>query len=167
VSVFLLTYGVATSVGSYFGGRLADWNAARTMVIGTAGVTLCLLALQAFGAQPVAAAACVLGIGLFGMGIAPSMQHRVVHLAGPGATLASSLPSSAVNVGIALGATTGGLAINVAGISSIAVTGAAIAALSVLIAWTAASLQAPALAAPDPAPSGAGTRPREEASWQA
>ena len=53
-------------------------------------------------------ALAVLGIGLFGMGTGPSIQYRVVSLAGPGAPLASALPASAVNAGIAFGAFAGG-----------------------------------------------------------
>jgi DHA1 family inner membrane transport protein len=45
------------------------------------------------------------------MGMVRSMQYRVVSLAGPGGQLASSLPVSAANVGIALGSYSGGVAI--------------------------------------------------------
>ena len=151
VSIFLLAYGVATAVGSFGGGRFADANAARTLVVGTIGVTASLAAMAVFGASPLVVAVAVLGTGLFGMGMAPSMQHRVVSLAGPGAPLASSLPASAVNVGIAAGSFAGGAAIDRAGIAAAVVTGAVIAALAVIAAWATSYLKAPApVAAPDP-----------------
>lgn len=103
VSVYLLAYGVATTVGSALGGRFADTSSRRALVIGSIGVTVSLLAMFAFGANPVVAGLGVLGIGLFGMGMAPSMQHRVSGLSGDGAALAASLPASAVNAGIAIG----------------------------------------------------------------
>ena len=49
VSVFLLGYGVATSVGSYAGGRFADTNARGALIVGTIGVTASLIAWTLFG----------------------------------------------------------------------------------------------------------------------
>lgn len=141
VSAFLLAYGVATTVGSFGGGRYADANAARAIVVGTTGVTASLAGLYFFGAHWILAAVAIAGMGLFGMGIAPSIQHRVVSLAGPGAPLASSLPASAVNAGIAAGAVAGGVAFIAGGVAAAVVTGAAIAVLAVAAAWTTGSLQ--------------------------
>jgi DHA1 family inner membrane transport protein len=140
VTAYLLAYGVATTVGSAIGGRFADRSAPRTLVVGTAGVTVSLLAMLLFGGNGVIVGAAVLGIGLFGMGMAPSMQHRVIGLAGAGAPLAASLPASAVNAGIALGSLAGGVAINVAGLSAAVATGAVIAALSIVVASATSSL---------------------------
>jgi MFS transporter, DHA1 family, inner membrane transport protein len=141
VSLFLLAYGVATTVGSSGGGRFADLDAARTLVVGTAGVTASLVGLHLWGGNALLAGLAVVGIGLFGMGMAPSMQHRVVSLAGPGAPLASSLPASAVNVGIAFGSFAGGIAIDGAGTHAAVLTGAVVGALAVLTAWAARSLE--------------------------
>jgi DHA1 family inner membrane transport protein len=134
VSVFLLTYGISTAVGSFAGGRFADSNAARAVIIGTFGVTGSLVAMWFLGSNPLLMALSVLGVGLCGMGIAPSIQHRVVRLAGPGAPLASALPASAVNVGIAAGAFAGGLAIDRGGVSAAVLTGAVIAGVAVAAA---------------------------------
>jgi DHA1 family inner membrane transport protein len=140
VSVFLLMYGVATTVGSMGGGRFADANASRSLVIGTVGLTASLVAMNLFGASALLAAVCVLAMGLFAMGMAPSMQHRVVTLAGPGAPLASSLPASAVNAGIAFGSFVGGVAIAGWGVSATVVAGVLVAALSVCAAWATSHL---------------------------
>jgi MFS transporter, DHA1 family, inner membrane transport protein len=145
VTPFLLAYGVATTVGSLAGGRFADHNARRTLVIGTVGLTASLLALFLFGANPIVAAASILGMGLFGMGMAPSMQHRVVGLAGPGAPLAASLPASAVNAGIAIGSLAGGVAIEFAGISAAVLTGAVVAVISIITAGATSLLNPPQL----------------------
>ena len=67
VSVYLLAYGVATTVGSFVGGRFADANATRALIVGTIGVTVSLIAMFAFGGNPLIVAIAVLGIGLFGM----------------------------------------------------------------------------------------------------
>jgi MFS transporter, DHA1 family, inner membrane transport protein len=88
-----------------------------------------------FGGSAVVVAVAILCLGLFEMGMAPSLQHRVVSLAGPGAPLAASLPASAVNAGIAGGAFAGGLAIDAAGVAAAVLTGAAVSVLSIALAW--------------------------------
>lgn len=151
VSAFLLAYGVATTVGSFGGGRFADANASRSLIVGTMGVTASLVAMRLFGGNMLLAAVAVLGLGLFAMGIAPSMQHRVVSLAGPGAPLASSLPASAVNAGIAFGAYLGGVAITAGGVSAAVGAGVGVAALAVTAAWATSYLH-PTAAAATPQP---------------
>jgi MFS transporter, DHA1 family, inner membrane transport protein len=92
----------------------------------------------------------VVGIGLFGMATGPSLQHRVVSLSGPGAPLASSLPASAVNAGIAGGAFAGGVAIDLAGVSAAVLTGAVIGSIAIVAAWATGFLTPAAVAAPEP-----------------
>ena len=151
VGVFLLGYGVATSIGSAAGGRFADADAARTLVVGSLGVTGSLLLLYLGGTSAVVAGLAVLGMGLFGMGMAPSMQHRVVGLAGSGAALASSLPASAVNAGIASGSLAGGLAIDRAGVPAAIGAGVVIALLAAVVAAATARLHLPATTRDDAA----------------
>jgi DHA1 family inner membrane transport protein len=159
ISVFLLAYGAATAAGSFAGGRFADQNAARTLVVGSVGVAVSLLVLHLVGTIPVLVAPALLALGLFAMGMVPSMQYRVVVLAGPGAQLASSLPASAANVGIALGAFAGGVAIGTFSASAAVVTGLVIAMITLPVAWAAGFLKppvvadatVPAVATPEPA----------------
>ncbi|BDZ46911.1 hypothetical protein [Naasia aerilata] len=142
VSTYLLAYGVATTVGSAAGGRFADANAPRALLVGTSGVTLSLLIMWAFAGSAVLVLAGVLGIGLFGMGMAPSLQHRVVSLAGQGGPLAASLPASAVNAGIALGALAGGAAIDASGqVSAAVLVGAVVAAVAIAAAFATSLLR--------------------------
>jgi MFS transporter, DHA1 family, inner membrane transport protein len=151
VGVYLLAYGVATTVGSFVGGRFADANATRALIIGAIGVTVSLIVMFTFGGNPLIVAIAVLGIGLFGMATGPSLQHRTVSLAGPGAPLAASLPASAVNAGIAGGAFAGGVAIDLGGIPSAVLTGAVVGAISIVAAWATGFLKPVAVAAPEPA----------------
>ena len=146
VSVFLLVYGAATAIGSFGGGRFADTNASRALIVGAIGVTASLVALLVFGSNPWLVALAVLGIGLFGMGTGPSIQYRVVSLAGPGAPLASALPASAVNAGIAFGAFAGGIAIDGGGVPFAVITGIAIAVAAIAAAWATSLLKAPVAA---------------------
>jgi DHA1 family inner membrane transport protein len=131
ISVYLIIFGVATTVGSYAGGRLADLGAARTLILGAGGVAVSLAALYLFGGFAFIAALALFALGLFGMGSAPALQYRVVQLAGPGGQLAQSLPASVANLGIALGSVAGGLAIGASTAAAAAVTGFAIAILAI------------------------------------
>jgi DHA1 family inner membrane transport protein len=157
ISVFLLAYGVATAVGSMSGGRFADKNAARTLVVGCIGVTAALVVLHLLGAVALLAAVAVLALGLFGMGMAPSLQYRVVSLAGPGGALAQSLPASAVNVGIAFGSFAGGVAIERSTASAVVLPGLAIAVVAVAVAWATRNLTPPVAEAGEPAQRGPAT----------
>jgi DHA1 family inner membrane transport protein len=69
VSVFLLIYGVAAAVGSFGGGRFADWNAGRTLVMGTIGAAGSLAALYPFGTNPFLVGLLLLALGVFSMGL--------------------------------------------------------------------------------------------------
>jgi MFS transporter, DHA1 family, inner membrane transport protein len=149
ISVFLLAYGVATVVGTLGGGKYADRNAARTLLVGTIGVAVALLALYLVGTIAALVALALMALGLFAMGMAPSIQYRVVSLAGPGGALASSLPASAINIGIAFGSTAGGIAISSFSASAAVVTGLVIAVVAVPVAWATRNLTPPVV---EPAP---------------
>lgn len=115
ITVFLLLYGAATACGAFGGGRFADRNAARTLVTATAVLVAVFAVLLAGGSIPVVAAVALASWGLFGFGLVPSLQYRVVSLAGPGAAVAAALPASAINAGIALGSLLGGWALTAHG----------------------------------------------------
>jgi MFS transporter, DHA1 family, inner membrane transport protein len=144
ISVFLLAYGVATAVGSFGGGRFADRNAARTLVVATAGTAVSLLALYLVGTIAVLVALVLVAWGLFAFGMVPSLQYRVVSLAGSGGALAQSLPASAANLGIAFGSLAGGAAIGAFTASSAVLTGLVIAVIAVVVAWATGFLTPPA-----------------------
>jgi DHA1 family inner membrane transport protein len=147
VSVFLLVYGVATAVGSFGGGRFADKNAARTLIVATTGTAVALLALYFVGSVAALAAVAILVWGLFAFGMAASLQLRVVVLAGPGGALAQSLPASAINVGIAVGPVVGGLALSNFSASATVITGLVIAVIGIVVAWATSFLKPPVVPA--------------------
>ncbi|XVS67496.1 MFS transporter [Actinosynnema sp. CA-299493] len=145
ISAFLLAYGVATAVGSFGGGRFADKNASGTLIVGTAGTAVALLVLYLVGSNPILVAVVMLFWGVLTMSMAPSLQLRVVSLAGPGGRVASSLPASAVNIGIAAGSAAGGVAISGFGPSAPIITASAIAAVGILLAWATSYLKPPVI----------------------
>ena len=154
ISVFLLAYGVATAVGSFAGGRFADRNAGRTLIVAAVGATGSLAALYFFGTNPFLVALLLLALGAFVMGSGPSLQYRVVALAGPGGQLAQSLPASAINVGIAFGSFAGGVAIGAFTASAAILAGLVIAIVAVPVAWATSRLEPPVVEDPTPPPSG-------------
>ncbi|NUT99425.1 MAG: MFS transporter [Saccharothrix sp.] len=143
LSVFLLAYGVATAVGSFGGGRFADRGAGRTLVIGSVGIAVSLTALYFVGSIAALVAVALVAWGLFAYGIVPSLQVRVISLAGPGGQLAQSLPVSAANVGIAFGAYVGGVALDRYDPSATVVTGLVFAVITVVVAWATSFLKPP------------------------
>lgn len=147
ISVFLLAYGVATAVGSFGGGRFADQNAGRTLVVASIGSAVCLLALYLVGAIAFLVALALLGLGAFAMGMGPSLQYRVISLAGPGGALAQSLPASAVNLGIAFGSFAGSVAVGSFSTSAAILTGLTIAVIAIPVAWATSFLRPPVTAA--------------------
>jgi DHA1 family inner membrane transport protein len=107
-AIFLLCFGIANTVGTVLGGKAADRDAAGTLVYANAILVVALIVLYVAGANPGVTAIALAAWGLVGFGLVPSLQHRVVTLAGPGAELAATLPASAVTAGIAVGSIAGG-----------------------------------------------------------
>lgn len=151
VSGFLLIYGIASAVGTFAGGRLADRSAALTLVGANALLIAALGVLYVVGSIPVLVALALAAWGLIGFGLVPSLQLRVISLAGPGGDLAATLGASAVNLGIAAGAFAGGLVVAGPGVYAVVLTGMVIVAVALPASWASRGLrpvQRPALAAP-------------------
>ncbi|GAB3976967.1 MFS transporter [Actinoallomurus acanthiterrae] len=151
LSVFLLAYGAATAVGSFGGGRFADRNARRTLIIGSIGIAVSLLALYLVGSIAALVALTLLALGLSFYSIVPSLQVRVISLAGPGGQLAQSLPVSAANVGIAFGAFAGGIAIDHHSASATVITGLIFSVVTIAVAWGTSFLKPPMVEESSPA----------------
>lgn len=146
IGACLMGFGVAAAVGSFAGGWFADTDAARALTIGSVGVSASLIAMLLWGAVPVVAVLAVLGLGMCSAGVTTPWQHRVEHLAGPGAILAASLPASAGNLGDAIGAFAGGRAIDTGGVPAAILAAAILSAVAIIIAIASRSLRpAPSL----------------------
>lgn len=154
ISVFLLAYGAATAVGVFAGGRFAATAAGRTLIVAIAIVIVALGVLALVGEIPVLVAAALILWGVFGLGLVPSLQFRIVTLAGPGKDLAATLPASALNAGIAIGALAGGAAIASYGASSVIIVGLVICLVALPVAWITSYLKPPA---DEPVPAGSTT----------
>jgi DHA1 family inner membrane transport protein len=157
-SIILAAYGVANVAGSFLGGRLADANAARALVLVTLGLVLSSAVLFLGRAQPLIAVAAILAWAVFASSAPASVQHRSMGLAGPAGGLVASLPASAASAGIALGSTASGAAFTVAGPPAVILTGMVIALGALALAVATRRLQPPT----DPTPQTSSTRAETE-----
>ncbi|MDC0771381.1 MFS transporter [Streptomyces sp. HD] len=110
VAWLLMVYGVGLVVGNLIGGRAADRDRDRALVLSLLGLTVTLVVFGLLAGSAFASVVLVFLTGLFGFAGVPGLITRVTDFA-QGAALAASANVSASNVGNALGAWLGGLAI--------------------------------------------------------
>ncbi len=110
----LLAFGVGAAVGNYAGGQLADrFGATRTAIAATALLAVVMAGMSVIGyLPPVLVGAAFIGMtliwGIVGWALPPAQASRVVKLAPDAASIALSLNSSALYLGVALGSVVGG-----------------------------------------------------------
>jgi DHA1 family inner membrane transport protein len=139
VSPILLVFGVGLSIGNIAGGRLADRGLGRALIGTLAALALVLVALAAVLSIKGLAVAFIFLLGIAAFATVAPLQLRVLEAAGTeGRTLASSLNIAAFNLGNALGAWAGGLAIDYGlGLAALPLVAAAITAAGLLLAlWS-------------------------------
>lgn len=117
VSGVLLVYGVSVAIGNLWGGRLADRRGpipALKLIFGLLALVLFALTFTAHNTWLVLLT--VLALGAVAFGNVPGLQVYVVkqaqRFAPQAADVASSLNIAAFNVGIAMGASLGGLVVD-------------------------------------------------------
>ncbi|MDQ1042649.1 MFS transporter [Streptomyces sp. V4I2] len=138
VAWLLMVYGVGLVVGNLVGGRAADHDRDRALVLALLGLTITLAAFGLLAGSPTASVILVFLMGLFGFAGVPGLITRVTDFA-HGAALAASANVSASNIGNALGAWLGGLAITAGlGYTAPLYVGAGIALISVIVMAVAA-----------------------------
>ncbi|WP_210583714.1 MFS transporter [Streptomyces sp. GESEQ-35] len=138
VSWLLMVYGVGLVVGNLIGGRAADRDRDRALVLALLALTITLAVFGLLATSAVASVILVFLMGLSGFAGVPGMITRVTDYA-HGAALAASANVSASNVGNALGAWLGGLAITAGfGYTAPLYVGAGIVLVSVIVMAVAA-----------------------------
>ena len=138
VSLVILLYGASVAVGNILGGKLADrLGAVPALTVIFGGLTLVLLALGLVLTTPVATIIVVAIWGGFAFANVPPLQVYTVQIArevAPDAIdVASGLNIGAFNLGIAIGAWSGGLIVAGLGLAAAPYLGAAAVALGVLL----------------------------------
>ncbi|MFE1766905.1 MFS transporter [Streptomyces angustmyceticus] len=143
VSAFLMIFGVFSAIGTFAGGRFADINASRTLLVGNGVLIVGLLGLYFFRESPLLVGVALALWGIVGFGVTPSLQLRVISLAGEGADLAATLGASAANVGVASGAAVGGWALASFGIDDVPLTALIFAVIALPAVWATRFLKVP------------------------
>ncbi|WP_405872400.1 MFS transporter [Streptomyces sp. NBC_00005] len=111
VAWLLVVYGCGLVLGNIAGGRGADRNRDLTLIVSLAALAATLAAFGLLASSPTASVILVFLTGLFGFAPVPGLITRVTDHA-HGVPLAAGANVSASNVGNALGAWLGGLAIS-------------------------------------------------------
>ncbi|GAA3842276.1 MFS transporter [Amycolatopsis tucumanensis] len=131
VPLLLVAYGAATVVGNVVVGRLADRHTLPVLVAGLALNLVFLAAFAVLADLPAPAVVTMLGIGLVGVTMNPAMVTRVQR-AGNARPLVNTVHSSFITLGVILGSSLGGLAIETSGLRAPLWLGAGLAALGLL-----------------------------------
>ncbi len=105
----LVLFGVGLFVGNVWGGRAADRNLIRTLLVVLAALTVVLAAFALTASSKPMTIVALLLMGGVGFATVPGLQMRVMHYASTAPTLASGANIAAFNIGNALGAWLGGV----------------------------------------------------------
>lgn len=133
----LVAFGIGLFAGNLVGGRAADKNLGATLRTLAILLPLVLIAYGFLAPWRVPVAAALLVLGLVGFATTPVFQLRVMRFAGDAPTLASAANIAAFNLGNAIGAGLGGLAISAGlGWRSPIFVGAAMALVGTILAFT-------------------------------
>lgn len=135
VSVILFTLGVASLIGSKLGGFLADrTGTARTLVISMIVQTLSLALLSIAVSSNFIAISVLLLWTIAAWTFGPTQNFNLLSLAPEASGIMLSLNSTFVQLGFAVGAGIGGVAVGGSSIMSICWIGAVAVAVAVLVA---------------------------------
>ncbi|MDR7160667.1 MFS transporter [Arthrobacter sp. BE255] len=107
----LIVFGVGLFIGNTIGGKAADRNVDRTLIVVLAILVVVLVAFALTAGNQVLTVASIVLMGGFGFATVPGLQMRVMTYAAGAPTLASGANIGAFNVGNALGAWLGGVTI--------------------------------------------------------
>lgn len=107
----LIVFGVGLFIGNTVGGKAADRNVDRTLIVVLAVLVVILAAFALTANNQILTVASLVLMGGFGFATVPGLQMRVMKYAAGAPTLASGANIGAFNVGNALGAWLGGVTI--------------------------------------------------------
>ncbi|MBB6670432.1 MFS transporter [Cohnella nanjingensis] len=132
IPLLLGIYGAATVLGNIATGRLADRHMMPILSVGLLALTAALTLFGLFGHQPVLAMLAVVVIGIVGVPMNPAMSTRITRVSGTG-TLVTTVHGSVISLGVVVGSSVGGLAIDAGyGLASPLWVGAILAVLGLV-----------------------------------
>lgn len=107
VSIILGLLGVGMMCGNLAGGHLADINLRLTLYGGLFAITIAQIVLALSARHIVAVGGLVFAVGFCSSTLAPTIQARLMEVAGDNQSIAAALNHSALNGGNAVGAALG------------------------------------------------------------
>ncbi|MFI6433290.1 MFS transporter [Rhodococcus oryzae] len=107
----LILFGAGLFVGNYVGGKAADRALTASLVTLLAGLTVVLIVFALTAQSKTMTVVSLILMGAFGFATVPGFQMRIMNYAAQAPTMASGANIAAFNVGNALGAWLGGVAI--------------------------------------------------------
>ena len=135
VPIVLVLMGLGMTAGNIVGGHLADIDLRRTLLIGLAVLALVLGLLGALSFWIVTLSILVFVVGFVSSVLSPTIQTRLMDVAGDNQSIAAALNHSALNIGNSLGAFLGGVVIAAGwGYTAPSWTGALLAVAGLIIA---------------------------------
>lgn len=138
--IVLMSYGVGMIIGTWFGGKLVDYNPERGIFFSLIVMMVVLTAFFFTSHNPWLGTINFALIGMSGSLLTPNLQSRLMDTAGEAQTLASALNQSALNLANAGGAMVGGWVVSAGfGYSSGGLAGALMALLSMIV-WAPTAL---------------------------
>ena len=111
VPMLLLAFGVGSTIGALTGGKLADWRPTPSVVAILLGEIVVFTTVLVAADQPIPMMIAVIVLGFCAFAYAPSLFVRLFAAAKEAPDLASTLISTAFNIGIASGSTLGAVAL--------------------------------------------------------
>ncbi|MGW5879358.1 MFS transporter [Nocardiopsis terrae] len=155
----LVLFGAGLFAGNLLGGRAADRNPGRTLLVLFTLLTLVLAAFALVAHLRWAALVALLAMGFLGFATVPGLQMRIMGFAAKAPTLASGANIAAFNLGNALGAWAGGLGLAAGlGYTSPLWAGALITLAGLAVIAVAVRLRGGEYARSEPVPQATGTR---------
>jgi DHA1 family inner membrane transport protein len=135
VSIVLVIVGLGMTAGNIVGGHLADVDLKRWLLLGLVALAMTSAALALTVGWIVTLALFAFAVSFAGSALSPSIQTRLMDVAGDYQSIAAALNHSALNIGNSLGAALGGVVIAVGwGFTAPAWVGAVLAIGGVIIA---------------------------------
>lgn len=138
VTWLLVIFGIGITIGTLGGGWLGDWRQMPTVLGGFALLLVLYLGMPSAMSRLGPMAVMIFFWGMVSFGTGAPMQSRIVDQAKGAPNLASTLNQGAFNLGNALGASLGGLALTAGwGYTRLPLVAAAVSAVGLGVAGTA------------------------------
>ncbi|WP_136052524.1 MFS transporter [Microbacterium sp. K36] len=135
VPIVLVLMGLGMTGGNLVGGHLADIDLRRTLLLGLAAMAVVFALLAVLSSWIVTLSLVVVLVGFVSSVLSPTIQTRLMDVAGDNQSIAAAMNHSALNIGNSLGAFLGGIVIAIGwGFTAPAWTGAVLAVAGLLIA---------------------------------